>query len=300
MLRKAICLLILTGLASQATAQDRLAWKFRDGQTFYMQEVMKQKQIVVTGDNKENKESTQTTVTRFRVLKAGTDGSVDMEMTMLSVKEEGPAAEDNSVILKRMENSTFQVSLNAKGEITKFGGYEEFVSKVADGNAQMAQVFRSIMSEEVFQKMVTQTFAVVPNKSVAKGATWQQKQGMSLGPFGRVTIIRNIQHAGTVKSKSGREYVKLNLTGEARYQAPTKDFPGLPFKILDGNLKFDGITGQGYFDPSKGRLVQLQVNLKMKGQLKIQLLKKQQEATVELEQSQQGTIKISDKNPLDV
>lgn len=298
MLRKAIALIVLAGIASPAVAQDRLAWKYREGQVFYMQEVMEQKQTVTTGENKEEKKSTQTTVTEFRVLRAGSDGSVDLEMKMLSVKEDGPAAEANAPILSRMENSTFRVSLDAKGQIKKFDGYEDFVSRVADGNAQMAKVFRSIMSEEVFQKMVTQTFAVVPNDARQRGETWKQKQGMSLGPFGRVLIVRNIQHAGLAKSKSGRQYVKLALTGNAQYQPPTKDFDGLPFKIIDGDLKFDGITGTGYFDANLGRLNQLTVNLRMKGQLKIRLLQNQQEATVDLEQSQKGTVRITNENPL--
>ena len=166
MLRKAIALIVLAGIAAPAVAQDRLAWKYRDGQVFYMQEVMEQKQVVTTGTNKEEKTSTQTTVTRFRVLKAATDGSVEMEMKMLSVKEEGPAAEQNAPILSRMENSTFRVALDPKGQIKKFEGYEDFVSRVADGNAQMAKVFRSIMSEEVFHR------ESVRDLRVADGMNW--------------------------------------------------------------------------------------------------------------------------------
>lgn len=299
MLKKALLFMVFAGIATQATAQERLAWKFRDGQTFYMQEVMEQKQTIVTGGQTTEKTSTQTTVMEFRVLRAGTDGSVDLEMKMLSVKEDGPAAEMNAPLLKRMEDSVFRVSLDAKSEITKFEGYEDFVARVADGDAKMAKVFRSIMGEEAFQKMVTQTFALVPNSTQKQGDVWEQKLGMSLGPFGRVAIVRNIQHAGLAKSKSGRQYVKLAMTGKARYQPPTQNFDGLAFKIIDGDLKFDGITGVGYFDAELGRLNQLKVDLRMKGKLKIKMLQSQEETTVDLEQSQQGTVRISEKNPLD-
>lgn len=308
MLRKVLALIVFVGLASQATAQDRLAWKFVDGQKFYMQEIMEQKQTVVTGTNKEEKNTKQTTVTQFEVIKATADGGANMEMTMLSVKEENlnQVSEQqqeqqaaSAAILKRMEGSKFKVGLDGKGEITKFDGYEDFVAKVSEGDARMARVFRSIMSPEVFQKMVTQTFSIVPNKNSEKGESWKQNQGMSLGPFGQVAIVRSIQHAGYVKSKSGKTYVALGMSGNARYQPPTKDYPGLPFKILDGDLKFEGITGKGYFDANMGRLVQLQVNLKMKGQLKIKLLANQQQATVDLEQSQSGKVRITNTNPLD-
>ena len=279
-----------------AQAPDNLSWKFSDGQTFYMTEVMEQKQTVTTSTNVENKNTTQTTITKFDILEARKDGGVKLVMAMVSVKEDPPSP-NTRFILDRMQGAKFTVELDGAGAIKSFGGYEDFVSRIANGNAQMAKTFRSILSEKSFRLMVTQTFSIVPGRPVKQGEVWKQNQLMTLGPFGNVAIVRNIKHSGAVKSRDGREYVKLDLKGDARYQPPQEEFTNLPFRILEGNLDFDGISGQGYFDAITGRLAQLKVNMSMSGVLKIQAAGT--EESVKLKQTQTGTVKISSTNPLE-
>ena len=86
--------------AAPAVSQEQvLAWKFKKGETFYMQEKMRQQQKVTTGGTTQEKDSTQTTITSFEVLSAPTSGGVTLKMTMLSVKEEGQGAGESQAIL---------------------------------------------------------------------------------------------------------------------------------------------------------------------------------------------------------
>ena len=301
MFRKSLLALGVLFLSSNLIAQEQnhnLKWKFTTGETFYMTEVMQQNQIVKSGGSEQKNETTQTTVTEFKVMGLKSDGGVSLKMTMLSVREDGSKAKNpgSQAVLDRMKGAEFQVELNSAGKIQKFAGYNDFVNRISGGNAAMAKIFRSILSEDSFRKMVTQTFSIVPGGQTKKGAVWKQNQIMTLGPFGNVAIVRNIQHSGEVTAKNGRKYVQLDLRGNARYQAPQEEFPNLPFRILGGDLKFDGITGRGYFDPSAGRLQQLTVEMKMQGTLDIQA--GGQEEKVQLIQSQKGTVKISSANPL--
>ena len=298
MLRSLLIVVVLFSSLSTGLAQDAnqvLAWKFAAGDVFYMQEKMRQQQTVKTGGNTQKKDSTQTTITSFEVLDANAS-DVTLRMTMLSVKESGTNGGSNQEILDRMKGSEFEITLTNKGEITKFTGYEGFVERISQGNAALARVFRSILSEESFRKMVTQTFTIVPNKPTRQGEEWKQSQDMSLGPFGNVKIVRNIKHAGHAANTP--ENVKLDLVGDAKYEAPTSQFPGFPFKISGGKLKFDDISGEGEFDPKAGRLRRLEVHLKMSGTLTMQI-GNNSEADVDLDQTQRGIVVITNTNPLE-
>ena len=229
--------MLLLAISSAASAQQQLIWKFRKDETFYMKEVIRQQQVVRTLQNNQEKDSTQTTITSFQVLDVAADGSVDMEMTMIAVREEGPGSADSQQILDRMQGASFKVSLGADRKITRFEGYEEFVERIADGNAKLARFFRSILSESSFRKMVTQTFSIVPPHPVRAGESWNQSQDMSLGPFGSVSVVRTVRHEGTAQENDGLSGIRLNLTGSAEYQAPKEKFPGFPFEIVGGDLR---------------------------------------------------------------
>ena len=297
MLRRSTFGIVFAVCAASAAAEP-LQWKFKQGDVFYMEEVMQQNQVIEVAGQTQRKNTTQTTVTRFTIGRVPDDGSVEIQMEIVEIREAGDQQDAAAkALLKKMQGAAFQITLDAERQITRFEGYDAFVKRIAGDNKQLAMVFRSILSEESFRKMVRQTFTIAPNRQVQEGDSWTQDLTMSLGPFGNVNLTRRLTHNGTeIPEGHNQEYVKLDLTGTAKYQVPKGNFPGLPFKITGGNLEFNGIRGGGHFDAARGRLVELAVHLNLTGNLAISVAN--QQADVTLDQQQTGTIRILDENPL--
>ncbi len=291
--------LIVTVLAaSSLSAQDRVAWKFEAGKSFFLQEVIKQDQVItVAGMEEQKRATTQNTLTRFDVLNVKPDGSVDLRMTFIQMKNEGDGAAQGAEVLKRMEGSEFSVSLDGKKKITKFDGYEKFVERISEGNEQLAKIFRSVLSEDSFKQLVRQTFTLAAGRDVSEGESWNQNLVMSLGPFGSVNVTRTLKHAGRGRPEGVQEgqFCKLEVTGKATYAPPTEDFPGVAFKIIEGDLQMDGMKGDCFFDLENGQLHSMRLGLNLNGSLTIAI--GNQKVKVNLKQKQEATQAVTNNDP---
>jgi hypothetical protein len=157
MLRSCLpCVVLTVGLAVPAQAQVKLEWNFKEGDTFYVENVNKMKQSLGAGGNLREQEKTTTAVSRYKVVKKTADGTV-LEMQFAGRKTEskdgGAALVDP--LIEKLKDVTFRITLDPTGQVTKFEGFDEVIKKIAGDNEATAKMLRAGGLEDSFKEGVT-------------------------------------------------------------------------------------------------------------------------------------------------
>jgi hypothetical protein len=179
---------------------------------------------------------------------------------------------------------TFYITSDLK--VSKIDGREAFIKALQDINPQMKTLLDAILSTEALTKMAEPTWWAYPKGgSATKGQTWSEKSKLDLGPIGTYNTVFDFTYAG-----AGKVDIKTKLD----YTAPTKK-EGLPFIIHEAKLTSDNGTGDAIFDMQKGRFSSTKLDMKLTGDLKIEV--GNMTTTVSLSQTQSATTETFDENP---
>jgi hypothetical protein len=275
--------LVLASLSAQsALAQEKLAWKFKEGDKFYIEEKATVKQTTKVLGNEEYKEEVQTNLVSFQVLKK-TDDAVVLVQTIEEMKTELIKGKDDpqaAATLEKMRGAKFTITLNNKGEITKFEGYDAFITKLSDGDANVEKVLRAVLPPDTFKKMAAQSFSMLPPKAVKKGDTWDRETNISMGPMGSLKAKHTFKYEGTEKDLD-----IITNAAKLEYVAPKGDGGGLPFKILKGNMMAEKSAGKTLFDRKLGRPVQDNTTIVLKGSMTMEILGMELDVDIHLNQT---------------
>lgn len=285
-------LVIVSISAGPAVAQEKLAWKFKEGDKFYVEETATVKQTTKVLGNTELKEEIQTNLMSFLVMKKTADGVVlvqTIEETKIDrIQGKGDPGEADT--LEKMRGAKFTITLNNKGQITKFEGYDDFIAKLSKGDAEVEKVLRAILPADIFKKTAEQSFSILPGKAVSKGDTWDREMSISMGPLGSLKVKNSFKYEGKEK-----EMDVISKTGTLTYQAPKGDAAGLPFKVLNGTMKAENAKGRMLFDNKLGRPSQDKTSMVIRGALTMEILDMQ--VTVEIDSEQSSVTRVSTKKP---
>ena len=259
----ATVLVVVANLVGDPSAygQVELKWKLVKDQTFVIEEMVTIQQTIKVSGKSTKTKTKQTKLFTIRVLDVGEDGSVKLEMRLDSIVAKGAGAAF-ARIHKKMAGALFQVSLDAKMQITKFEGYDALVTMVAGGNPQKTAIFQNLVTEETIKRTIDETFSIVPNRAVKARDTWQRPTNLQLSWLGRMTVERTFTYAGKERFR-GTVYDKLQLTAKAQYQPPKVQ--GQTHVVKKADVKMLDFEGTVYFDASKGRLVQTDQKTSLKG-----------------------------------
>jgi len=126
--------LIVLGPASPALCQVKLRWKFKDGDTFFVEEKSHTRQENKIRDSLEVQELDQTKVSRFKVLKAAADGSLVLQQRIQAIKAtaQGTGKEADVSALKLLERATFRITLDARQRLEEVSGYRGLLDTLTD------------------------------------------------------------------------------------------------------------------------------------------------------------------------
>lgn len=291
MLRRCALVMLLTCVGLSAQAQGpavKLAWKFKEGDKFYLENVTALKQVVKIMGQEIPTETVNTTVSSFKVTKVAADEIV-MEQKIESTKIKGGQPGPQAMMAEQMVGTVLTVTLNGKGEVTKVGGFDALIKKLSQDNEEAGKLLKFLLTEDTMKQGIQEAFAFVPDKPVSKGDSWKRQMKVSMGPMG--TFIIDQQYTLEGVNKEGAE---LAVKGAYSFQAPKGDGGGgLPFKITKGDFKTDDAKGTLIFDPVAGRLVSQVYKSKLKGTLTIAI--GDQEAQMELNQDTDTKIRVMDK-----
>jgi hypothetical protein len=144
--------------------------------------------------------------------------------------------------------------------------------------------------------MAEPTFAVVPAKAVAKGDKWTKKSTPDMGPIGKYENTYTYTYLGRDRKDKKLDRIKVDMRLTYKGPGDATGVGGLPFTIKSADLKTTAATGTLLFDRNKGRVVCLELNVKLQGKLIISI--GGQETEVELSQTQKTTVKTTDANPV--
>lgn len=292
-----IGVVLLVGMAVPAHAQVTLEWKFKEGDTFYVEGISDTKQTIKVAGQAMPQDMEQTIVESFKVVKV--DGSkviLERKIESVKMKSAGPGAEEGEKVAKKMEGCTFTITLTPKNrEVNKVGGVEELQQKVVGDNPLLKMMMSSILSEDALRHGISDTFlAYLPPGPVKEGDKWKSKSKLSLGPVGSLVMEGEFTYKGKA-NEGGKKLDRIDGTWTIAYSPPKEDGGAMPFKITKGNIRAEKATGTYLFDAEAGRLVSRAFNMRMKGTMSISA--GGQDLEMELEGDQVMKNKVSAQAP---
>ncbi len=293
LLPAAVLLGVVLAVPAVARAQTSLRWQLKAGEKFYVEEAIKADQnVTVMGMNLKQTTTTRR-VSQFTV-KAADAGGYQLEQKILTwtAKQEGGAAPDDGKLDKVARGATFRIHLAPNGTLSRFQGYEDFLKKIGDQDANEAKVFRMILTEDAIKSPLEMIFSVLPAKAVKQGDQWQQKLKVPTGPMGTFLFDVDYKYRGAISG----DLVEFAMRGKFEYKPPTKEVEGAPFTIKKADLKSTGSTGTVTFDARAGRLVRYTLTMPVSGSLTLEVMMNQLEMS--LDGTETRTIRLLTKNPV--
>lgn len=299
MYRKASIAAVLAALVLTATvfAQDaKLEWKFKEGDTFYLQTTSTLKQDMKTLGKSLLQNLEQTTVYSLKVQAVEANKNVVLEQKVESIKVEnktGGAPPTDEKFNQQLVGVSFKVTLGPAGDVLKFEGYEELVKKIAGDDAAAQKVVKATLSEENLKRAASDLFSFLPDKALKM---WDRRSDINLGPLGSFDAKKSYTMEGK-QTVEGKSVDRIAFTAEAKYSGPTKmEGSPFPFQVTKGDLKAEDYKGTLLFDPEAGRLVSLEESMKITGNVTISVSGSSFDTNVTQEQS--ITTKVLDKLPM--
>jgi hypothetical protein len=299
--------LLVAGARAQAPVD--LKWKFEKGKPFYQEMTTdtNQKMVVMGQTINQVQKVTfylswtpveQDPNTKAWTVKQKIDG-LRMEIEIGgnkipfdSTKEMG-GANPLSDFFKALVGSEFTLTIDKDMKIVKIEGRDEFLKKLIKENQAMEPLLKVILSDEALKQMSDPAFAVIPDKPVKKGDTWEKKSTLNMGPIGSFDTTYKYTYDGPDEKKLHKIKVDTSLA----YKTPGPNAGGaLPFKILKADLASKESKGEILFDSEKGRVANSNMTMKLAGTLNIEIGGMASDVT--LDQTQTTTVKTTDENPI--
>jgi hypothetical protein len=303
-----VVVLAAAGLPVLAQEKVDLKWKFEKDKPFYQElttettQVMKimgqdvnqkQKQTFYFSWTPEKEEENKSWVIKQKII--GVKVDIEIGGNKISYDSTNPVAAGTPLadFFKAMIGAEFAVTISPEGKVTKVEGRDKFIDGLAKANPQMKQLLEQILSDRALEQMAEPMFAAVPDKPVAKGDAWKREARLVLGPIGSYDATYDYTYEGRDKDL---DRIKVAIT--LKYTPPgAMEGGGLPFRIKSADLATKDAGGTILFDSKAGRVASVELSVKLKGKLNIEIGGMASE--VELDQSQKTTVKTSETNPLE-
>lgn len=205
-------------------------------------------------------------------------------------KQKNPMTDFFEQLTKQQLEFTIKSDLS---EVKSIKGREDFIKGLSDINPQMQSLLKAILSDKALTKMAEPTWYAFPEKGIFPevGKTWSRKSDLDLGPIGKYDTNFDFTYKGP---KDGKD--EIGIKTKLTYTAPTEK-AGLPFIIHKAELKSDGGSGDASFDRAKGRFDHTKIEMKLTGNLEIEV--GSMKTTVELTQTQEASATTLDEVPAD-
>jgi hypothetical protein len=291
--------LALGVLTVPAHGQATLEWKFKPGETFFLEEVRAQKQTMSTPGKTFKQDLEQTTVFEITVKDVNPDKSVVLEQKVAGIQFKnaaGGGAEEK--FIQQLQGAAFSLTLGPDGKPGELKGYDDVVKKIAGTDEQARKAVESILTKEALTRLAVEAFAFLPGKAVKDGDTWEQEFKSSLGPLGGFEVKRKYKYDGK-ETVEGKEYDKVTFTSATTYVPPKADdakASAFLFTVSKADLKANNVAGYYYFAAGDGRLFRGEENLELTGTATLVI--SNQPVDTGVEQKQSVKLRVLDKNPL--
>jgi Family of unknown function (DUF6263) len=262
--------LLASLLTSPVAAQSALAWKFAQGDVFFVQRDIHNDQALTVKEKVLKAETQATWVFRFEVQTAPADPVKDAAVLVAkihSVKFQhvvGPTSIE-SKWLTRMKGATFTLDVSRRGRVVKLAGYDDFAALVAEKKDDVVAVVRQIWPEALLKQEFDDMLAVAPDQPVAVGERWTESGTMVLPPLGSFTT--ETRKAFGEIDRAGHIHMAGTIAG--KYSPPTA--PADFFRVAGGDLKMTKGTWESTFDRERGRMLRVEKKIELSGRLVVEM-----------------------------
>lgn len=250
-----------------AFAQSQLAWKFKPGDTFVYERIVKSEQATVAKGQNLKQEVRSTWVYRYHVTKTAAD-SASIQATIEQVVVQHVAGTTNveNKLLEKSKGATFALIVAPRGEISALDGYDKLIAQIVDKNEAQEKTIRQLLPEAVVRQELQDVLTILPKEPVAAGSRWQ-REGPPLvtPPLGRFLVTLSAVHDGV--DRAGHHRLAGTIVG--KYERPEQPFE--VFRVVGGNLTLDKGQWSCVFDNDAGRAMNQKSSLELRGELTVEL-----------------------------
>ena len=286
-----VALTLALVLAAPVPADEvNLAWKFKEGDTFYLSGQTDLEQTLTVMGRDVVQKLTSESVLRYTV-KSLKPGQTVIEMTYLSNKSKAEGIPGADAANDKLKGVTITATLNGKLEVAKLEGYDKAIDALAAGNEQTRALLKGILSEALIKQGLRETFSLVPGGTAKLGGTWTRKDSLPLSGLGELSVT-NTSKLDSVKDN----VAAVGWTAKGTFKAGDGDLPGLPLKFSNIDLKIEKLAGSFTFDLGAGRLKTSKTEMELNGSLILSANGKELPMDIQQKVTQRST--ISEKNPL--
>ena len=156
----------------------------------------------------------------------------------------------------------------------------------------MKNLLNNILSDEAIKNMAQPCWGAIPSEPKKKGDKWGEgkKTTLNLGAIGSYENEFKYEFVSEEKGK-----IKIAIWPKMTYKAPTATNKELPFSIKEADTKLATVdnlkepAGEAIFDTAKGRIESSKMNLKLEGQLNIDVGGTETKVKLQQEQSSEMT-----------
>ncbi|QJW96397.1 DUF6263 family protein [Frigoriglobus tundricola] len=287
----AFTLALALALAAPVPADEvSLAWKLKEGDTFYMATRVGLEQTFTVMGREVTQKVTSESVVRYTV-KALKPDQIVIELTYLSNKSKAEGIPGADAANDKLKGVTITATLNGKLEVMKLEGYDKTIDALAAGNEQARVVLKGLLPEELIKQGLRDTFSLVPGGATKLGGTWTRKDTLPLSGLGEVRVT-NTSKLDSVKDGTAA----VSWTAKGTFKAGNGELPGVPFKFTNADLKLEKLVGSYSFDLAAGRLKSTKTEMELGGSLVLSANGK--ELPMDMKQKVTQSATISEKNPL--
>jgi len=292
-----LVLLCTAAATAPALGQDKLEWKFKEGDRFFLESVTDMKQAMKVMGQEISMDMKMTAVNSVTVKKKNDDGSVVLEQKIEAMKGDmsGPmgdmSLEDQ---FKGLIGAAYTVTLAPNSDVTKVEGLKELMEKVGGDNPIVAQMMNNMMKEDNLKRQLAASFSFLPKKPVKVGDSWDLKTGVPLGPLGDFKVEQTFTYRGMDKV-DGKDVAKIDSTAKLTYTPSKEKNPAMPIEVTKADFKSTDMKGTYYFDPAAGRLVKNEVKMRFAGSMTMSAAGN--EMQMEMDQNMTTTTTVKDKIP---
>lgn len=308
-LAKVVAGVVVLTVLTAAPAQDAVALRYQASkEPLIYRKINKLKQTQMVMDQKIVTEMTQTEVDLWSISESDKNLEIKGETKLLTVKVKiGPLGDyefdsrkdDNekasalgaalTPLYERLRDAKLTYTITPQGKLTKLEGYKELLGDILKDNP-IAKQFAAGGSEDVVKMGLAEYIPLLSEKPLAVGQRWEVPFQLSFDKFGKATGKRIYAYDGEgIVGK--KKTAKLSVATELSFELDL-DMDGAK---VTGTLNVTQAKGTIHFDPKHGRVVSLDNEYTVAGNLNVSIGGKN--LPVAMEQVQQVRMELLDELP---
>lgn len=261
-----VALLLVPGLLAAQTSSSskpvQLAWKFKEGEKFWVDTQTRIEQTERTANAGIANVVQVRTIMSYIVRKVTEQNHVELEAKIEQTRynnNQTPDSEKMSTLYGRLQGATFRVVLGPDRQVQKLEGYAEWLQKLGViFNPTEVDRVRTLIPESDIKNALTEGFGFLPDFQITPGQQWRKKSELNMAPAGVLGVNLTYTYRG---SDRGREKITIESKEPGKFTMSAVGMtPG-----AQAAFSLDQRTGTILFNNQTGKLEQAEHFYQTKG-----------------------------------